>query len=147
MKRSLYAAALACAAVLFATALTSAANVKHSPFPPSLQGEPLFVRVHAAWCTECKATQPTIDQIHRMYGSRLHYVDFDVTDAKTSAVAAATAKRLNLTWLYEHDKTLPSSVTIINPSSGRMVARFWNDSNPQDYIDAITRVIRELNAR
>jgi thiol-disulfide isomerase/thioredoxin len=147
VKRSVFAALFVCAAALFAGTISASAKHASSPFPPQLQGKPIFVRIHAAWCLECKATQPTIDRIHQKYGDRVHYVDFDVTDGKTSAVAAAAAKRLHLSWLYEHDKALPSTVSIIDPRNGRLIARFWNNTNEQDYVDAINVAFKDLTAK
>jgi thiol-disulfide isomerase/thioredoxin len=147
MRRFIFGMILACAAVVFAIPLSAFAGPKDSPYPSSLQGKPIFVRIHADWCLECKATQPAIDLLHQKYGNKLHYVEFDVTDAKTSMAAAATAKRLHLSRLYEHDKTLPSSVSIINPRTGRVIARFWDNTNEQDYINAIDTALKELASK
>jgi hypothetical protein len=46
------------------------------------------------------------------------FVTFDVTDAKTTAVAAARADKLGLTKLFDADKTPTSTVAVINPKTG-----------------------------
>lgn len=42
-------------------ALTQAGHAAIGPLAPSLQGKPLVVRIHADWCSACKATHATID--------------------------------------------------------------------------------------
>ena len=55
------------------------------PLAPSLQGKPVVVRIHADWCPACKATQSTIDDLKQAYAGKIHFVQFDVTNAKTAA--------------------------------------------------------------
>lgn len=106
---------------------------------PSLRGRPVFARIHADWCSACKATQPTVDALRAKYGSTVSFVEFDVTDAKTSAAAAEKAKTLGLSAFYEENKTVTSTVAVMNPANGAIVDTFYNDSNASDYEKAIAR--------
>ncbi len=113
----------------------------------SLRGKPVFARIHADWCPACKATQPTIDALRAKYSSSVTFVEFDVTDAKTSAAAAAKAKALGLAAFYEANKTATSTVAILNPDDGTTVAKFYNDADGSDYDKAIRHARSELRSK
>jgi len=113
---------------------------------PALRGRPVMARIHADWCSACKATQPTIDALRAKYGLSVAYVEFDVTDAKTSAAAETKAKQLGLSAFYEANKAVTSTVGIVNPTNGNVVAKFYNDSNADDYTKAIQLVRGQLHA-
>ncbi len=81
------------------------------------------------------------------YGSSVAFVEFDVTDAKTSTAAAAKAQALRLSGFYEANKTATSTVAIVNPVDGTIVAKFYNDANTDDYDKAINRVRMQLRAK
>jgi thiol-disulfide isomerase/thioredoxin len=123
----------------------SAQTAQHSAaLSPSLQGKPVVARIHADWCPACKATQPTIDAIKAHYGNTISFVEFDVTDGKTSAAAAADAQRLGLGAFFEAKKTATSTVAVVNPKTGAIVATFYADSNAADYERAIDQTASEL---
>ncbi|GAC1458122.1 MAG: hypothetical protein PVSMB1_07960 [Gemmatimonadaceae bacterium] len=111
---------------------------------PALQGEPVIVRIHADWCPACKATQATIEQLRQTYGSRISFVQLDVTDAKAADASAQRANKLGLKAFFDAYKTSTSTVGIIDPRSGAVVATFYNDTNAADYTRAIDRVIKHL---
>ncbi|GAC1426591.1 MAG: hypothetical protein NVSMB64_32890 [Candidatus Velthaea sp.] len=113
----------------------------------SLHGKPVFARIHADWCSACKVTQPTIDALRTKYGASVSFVEFDVTDAKTSAAAAEKAAHLGLSAFYEANKTATSTVAILNANDGAVVAKFYNDSNSGDYDRAIGRTRTQLHAK
>ncbi len=117
------------------------------PLAPSLQGKTVVARIHADWCPACKATEPTIEALRAKYGSSASFVEFDVTDARTSAAAAAKARQLGLSGFYEANKTATSTVAIVNPTSGAIVAKFYNDSNVKDYDKAIGQVRDQLRQK
>jgi thiol-disulfide isomerase/thioredoxin len=80
------------------------ASAVSRPLAPALQGKTVVARIHADWCPACKATEPTIEALRAKYGSSINFVEFDVTDAKTSAAAAAKARQLGLSGFYEANK-------------------------------------------
>ena len=112
--------------------------------PPSLQGKPVVVRIHADWCSACKATRATYDSVQKQYADKATFVTFDVTDAKTAAAAAAQADKLGLVKLFEADKTATSTVAVINPKTGIVGASLYNDNTPGDYAKAIDAVRAQL---
>jgi len=105
------------------------------------------VAPHADWCPACKATEPTIDALRAKYGSSISFVEFDVTDAKTAVAATAKARQLGLLEFYEANKTATSTVAIVNPSTGAILAKFYNDPNAKDYDKAIAQVREQLRRK
>lgn len=126
-----------------------ASNVTDAPkrlgkLGPSLQGKAVLVRIHADWCASCGASQPTLDKILKTYSRMITYVEFDVTNLKTTAAAAQKAKRLGLGRFFEAYKSATSTVGIINPGDGVVVATLYGDSDALDYSRALDRVLRDL---
>lgn len=116
------------------------------PVAASLEGKPLVVRIHAAWCPACTATQPTVDELRAAYTDRINFVQFVVTNARTAAASKALAEKLGLESFYEATKAATSTVAVIDPRSGRIYATLYNDSNLADYEGAVDRVLTELKA-
>jgi len=112
--------------------------------PASLQGKPVVVRIHADWCPACKATRATYDRVVQTYAGKATFVTFDVTDAKTSASAEAKAKELGLSKIFEADKTKTSTVAVIDPKTGSIVASLYNDNEAADYAQAIDRARKKI---
>jgi thiol-disulfide isomerase/thioredoxin len=123
-------------------ALTQAGNAAVGPLAPALQGKPLVVRIHADWCSACKATHATIDHLRQAYAGKINFVKFDVTNAKTATVAHAKAKQLGLVKFYDAAKAQTSAVAVINPQTGKVYATFYNDGNLKDYEGAINSVLK-----
>ena len=115
--------------------------------PSSLQGRPVVVRIHADWCSACKATHATYQAVQQQYAGKATFVTFDVTDAQTAAAAEEKAKSLGLIKIYDADKTATSTVAVINPRNGAVEASLYNDNVAADYDKAIDRVVDELAAK
>ncbi len=111
------------------------------PLSPTLQGRPVVARIHADWCIACKATQATIDQLKQAYAGKITFVEFDVTNAKTAAAAQKEADSLGLAKFYDASKAATSTVAIIEPKDGKVVAAFYNDSTLGDYQAAINTAL------
>jgi thiol-disulfide isomerase/thioredoxin len=123
-------------------ALTQAGNAAIGPLAPSLQGKPLVVRIHADWCSACKATHATLDHLRQAYAGKINFVEFDVTNAKTAALAHTKAEKLGLVKFYHAAKEQTSTVAVINPQNGKVYAMFYNDGNLKDYESAINNVLK-----
>jgi len=111
------------------------------PLAPSLQGKPAVVRIHADWCPACKATQATIDQLKASYAAKINFVQFDMTNATTAAASLAEAQKLGLSTFFKATESATSTVAIIDPKSGKVVATFYNDDQIADYQQAIDAAI------
>ena len=107
------------------------------PLSPSLQGRPVVARIHADWCIACKATQATIDDLKQAYAGKIYFVEFDVTNAKIAAAAQQEADRLGLAKFFDASKAATSTVAVIEPKDGQVVAAFYNDNSLADYRGAI----------
>lgn len=103
--------------------------------------KPVLVRVHADWCPACKETAATVDAVNKQYAGRVTFVQFDVTDGKTAAASAATAKKLHLTKFYEKTKSATSTVAVIDPKTGNIIAQLYDDTNIADYTKAIDKTL------
>jgi thiol-disulfide isomerase/thioredoxin len=112
------------------------------PLAPSLQGKPVVVRIHADWCPACKATQSTINELKRSYAGKIHFVQFNVTNAKTAAASQAEAQKLGLEKFYDAAKAATSTVAVIDPKDGKVNATFYNDSKIGDYQRAIDAALK-----
>ncbi len=126
---------------------TAQATAQASALAPWLQSKPVVARIHADWCPACKATNSTMNSIKAKYGRSIRFVQFDVTDGKTSALAAADAKYLGLTGFFEANKTATSTVAIINPKTGAIVAKLYGDTDLSDYESAIDKVTAQLRGK
>jgi thiol-disulfide isomerase/thioredoxin len=111
------------------------------PLAPAMQGKPVVVRIHADWCPACKATAATLDTVRAKYGAKIDYVQLDVTNAKTAAAAAQTAKSDGLAKFFEATKTATSTVAVIDPKTGVVLGQFYNDTNEADYTGAIDKAL------
>jgi thiol-disulfide isomerase/thioredoxin len=112
------------------------------PLAPSLQGKPAVVRIHADWCPACKATQSMIDDLKRTYTGKINFVQFDVTNAKTAAAAQAEAQKLGLENFYAATKAATSTVAVIDPKTGKVLATFYNDDAIGDYEVALNDALK-----
>ena len=142
--------ALGLAALLglaWAGSATAQATAQSSALAPSLQNKPVVARIHADWCPACKATNSTMNAIKAKYGRSIRFVQFDVTDGKTSARAAGDAQHLGLTGFFEANKTATSTVAIINPKTGAIVAKLYSDTDVSDYASAIDKVTAQLRGK
>jgi thiol-disulfide isomerase/thioredoxin len=123
-------------------ALTQAGNETVGPLAPSLQGKPVVIRIHADWCSACKATHVTLNDLRQAYAGKINFVEFDVTNAKTEAAAHAKAEKLGLVKFYDYAKAQTSAVAVINPQDNKVYAVFYNDGNLKDYEGAINNVLK-----
>jgi thiol-disulfide isomerase/thioredoxin len=115
------------------------------PLAAALQGKPVLVRVHADWCPACKATQRTIDELKQSYAGKINFVQFDVTNANTAAASQAEAQKLGLEKFYDAAKAATSTVAVIDPSNGKVLAAFYNDNAIGDYKTAIDGALKTEN--
>jgi thiol-disulfide isomerase/thioredoxin len=111
---------------------------------PSLQGQPVVVRIHADWCPACYASAGALQSAIDQFKGKVHYVQFDVTSAKTAAVAAQDAQKLGLAKFFEATKAATSTVAVIDPKTGDVVAEFYADTNSMDYVSAIEKTQQRL---
>ncbi len=98
-----------------------------------LQGKPVVVDVFATWCAGCKNIAPTLTQLKQEYSDRVNFVVLDVTDKATLEETQAKAEKLGLGKFLEDTKSQTSTVAIVDPATGNILAMFKNNPNQDDY--------------
>jgi thiol-disulfide isomerase/thioredoxin len=153
MKRFAFALALGLASAAALPAVAQEQAMSHDaaaaasvggPLAPAMQGKPVVVRIHADWCPACKATASTLDAVRAKYGTKITYVQLDVTNAKTAAAAQELAKADGLGKFFDATKTATSTVAVVDPKTGAVIGQFYNDTNEADYDTAIDKAIARV---
>ncbi|MEQ8466729.1 TlpA family protein disulfide reductase [Coleofasciculus sp. E1-EBD-02] len=104
-----------------------------NPLATELQGKPVVVDVFATWCAGCKNIAPTMTQLKQEYSDQVHFVVLDVTDKATLEETQAKAEKLGLGKFLEDTKSKTSTVAIVDPATGNILAMFKNNPNQDDY--------------
>lgn len=112
------------------------------PLAARLRGKPVVVRIHADWCPACKETEPVLDGVKQKYGDKVSFLTYDVTNAKTAATAADAAKADGLATFFDATKAATSTVAVIDPTSGAVIAELYNDTEAADYTKAIDQALK-----
>jgi thiol-disulfide isomerase/thioredoxin len=108
-------------------------NSVGGPLAKELQGKPVVVDVFATWCPGCKNIAPTLSQLKREYSGKVNFVVLDVTDKAKLKQTEAMAQRLGLGKFLEANKSKTSTVAIVDPATGNILAIFKNNPNEADY--------------
>lgn len=114
-----------------------------APLVQQLQGKPVVVDVYASWCAACKNIAPTLSQLKKDYAGKANFVVLDVSDKSTTAEAEAKAKQLGLSQFLSANKTQTGSLTIIDPSTGKILAQHRNNPNLADYTSALDAALKQ----
>jgi thioredoxin-related protein len=67
---------------------------------PASSHVPLVVLIHSRECPVCAKVRPELKELAQTYGSRIRFVMLDITDDKSKALSAATAKAMNLSAFF-----------------------------------------------
>ncbi len=103
------------------------------PLAKELQGKPVVVDVFASWCPGCQNIAPTLSQLKQEYSDKVNFVILDVTDQGKLQETASNAKKLGLGQFLETTKSQTSTVAIVDPATGNILAMFKNNPNKADY--------------
>ncbi|MEB3180412.1 MAG: thioredoxin family protein [Nostocaceae cyanobacterium] len=109
------------------------ANYVGGPLARELQGKPVLVDVFATWCAGCKNIAPTLSQLKREYSGKVNFVVLDVTDKAKLKQTEAMAQRLGLSKFLQANKSKTSTVAIVDPATGNILAMYKNNPNKADY--------------
>jgi thiol-disulfide isomerase/thioredoxin len=104
-----------------------------TPLAKQLQGKPVVVDIYASWCPGCKNIAPTLSQLKRQYGDKMHFIVFDVSDSKKTQASMKLAAKLGLAEFFNANKSQTSTVAIIDPTSGKIIKQFRNNPELADY--------------
>jgi thiol-disulfide isomerase/thioredoxin len=108
-------------------------NSVGGPLAKELQGKPVIVDVFATWCAGCKNIAPTLSQLKQQYSGKVNFVVLDVTNQATLKQTKAQAEKLGLGKFLEANKSKTSTVAIVDPATGNILAMFKNNPNKADY--------------
>lgn len=114
-----------------------------SPLAKKLHGKPVVIDIYASWCPACKNIAPTVSQLKQQYAGKVHFVVLDVSDRASTAKSEAIARELGLSQFLADNKTQTGSLTIVNPSTGKILAQHRNNANKSTY----TKVLDAALAR
>jgi thiol-disulfide isomerase/thioredoxin len=103
------------------------------PLAPELQGKPVVVDVFATWCPGCENIKPTLSELKQEYADKAHFVVLDVTDQAKLKETEASAEKLGLSKFLKTTKSKTSTVAIVDPATGKILAMFKNNPNKEDY--------------
>ncbi|WP_434686603.1 thioredoxin family protein [Pseudanabaena minima] len=103
------------------------------PLAQKLQGKPVVVDVYASWCPACKNIAPTVSELKKEYDGKVEFVVLDVSDKTTTAAAEATAQELGLSKFLAENKTQTGSLTIVDPTTGKILAQHRNNADKMAY--------------
>ncbi|MDX2098565.1 MAG: thioredoxin family protein [Leptolyngbyaceae cyanobacterium bins.59] len=117
------------------------AGTTAKPLAKQLQGKPVVVDIYASWCPKCQNIAPTLSRLKQQYQGKAHFVVFDVSDRTTTQAAEMKAKELGLSEFLAANKSQTSLVAIIDPSNGRVLRQFRNNSNQGDYTAVLDNAI------
>jgi thiol-disulfide isomerase/thioredoxin len=104
-----------------------------SPLAKKLHGKPVVIDIYASWCPACQNIAPTVSQLKQQYAGKVHFVVLDVSDRASTAKSEAIAKELGLSQFLANNKTQTGSLTIVNPSTGKILSQHRNNANKSAY--------------
>ncbi len=108
-------------------------NSVGGPLAKELQGKPVVVDVFATWCSGCKNIAPTLSQLKQEYSGKVNFVVLDVTDKAKLKKTEAKAEKLGLGKFLAANKSKTSTVAIVDPATGNILALYQNNANKADY--------------
>ena len=92
-----------------------------------------MVDIYASWCPACQNIAPTLSQLKQQYAGKVHFVVLDVSDRSSTARSEAIAKELGLSAFFAANKTQTGSLTIVDPSTGKVLSQHRNNANKATY--------------
>ncbi len=107
------------------------------PLSPELQGKPVVVDIYATWCAGCKNIAPTLSQIKQQYADKVHFVVLDVSDKSKAQASEAKARELGLGEFFASNKSKTSTVAIIDPATGDILAIEKNNPDKSAYTEVL----------
>lgn len=113
------------------------------PLAESLQGKPVVVDVFATWCAGCKNIEGTLSQLKQDYGDKVNFVVLDVTNKAKVRETEALAAELGLSQFLAEQKSKTSTVAIVDPATGDILAIYKNNPNLDDYTQVLDSALAQ----
>lgn len=112
-----------------------------APLARELQGKPVVVDVYATWCPGCKNIASTIQALRTEYKDKVNFVVLDVTDRSTTQESQERAQKLGLGKYFDANKASTSTVAIIDPATGKILAQFQNNPDKAVYTGVLNTAL------
>jgi thiol-disulfide isomerase/thioredoxin len=96
----------------------------------------LVVEIFAGWCPACKSVQPTLDLLQKEE-TEIEFVQLDVSTPSKAAKSLELATTLQIADFYKLNKSKTSTVAIFSPGSRKLISLFQNNTEIDDYTEAI----------
>lgn len=103
----------------------------------AVRGAPAVVNFFASWCAPCKAELPLLAAAWRRYGTSVHFVGVDVSDARGSALALAQQDRAGYALAADTSGSVASAYqllglpdTVFVDAGGRVVVTHVGQLHP-----------------
>lgn len=106
----------------------------------SAQAKPTVALVRADWCRACQQLEPTYNELKREYGSRINFVEFDVTNEETTAAAETRANKLGLGKFFAANKKNTSTVAVFK--GGKQTFTANHNYDRQTYVNAFEKALK-----
>ena len=105
------------------------------------QAELLLIKVHADWCSSCKALEPRLKAISKtLEDEAILFVTLDYTDEKTSAQATMLASSLGIRdTIADHNST--GTVLLIDAKNTKLAGKFSTANTNEEIVDKIKSLL------
>ncbi len=101
---------------------------------------PIVAIVKADWCPYCKRIDPVVGGLMKDYSEKMHFVVFDVTNAKTTAESKEQAEKLGLSKFFDENKGNTSTVAVLKDD--KVVYKTFNNGKREDYVKAFDKTLK-----
>ena len=101
---------------------------------------PIVAIIKADWCPYCKRIDPVVMGLMKDYSEKLHFVVFDVTDAKKTAESKEQAEKLGMSKFFDEYKGKTSSVAVLKDK--KIVYKTSNNGEREDYVKAFDKALK-----
>lgn len=96
----------------------------------------VVVEIYASWCPGCKNIEPTIDLLLKDH-PEVEFVKLDVSTPSKAKESAKKAEELKILEFYNANKSKTATVAVFVPSTTEIVSVFQNNSDIEDYENAL----------
>ncbi len=107
--------------------------------PQSCESGPYVVKIHAEWCSTCKAIAPTWEQLRVDVGDRATLVKLDVTDRAAFEASRATAEKLGIAEFFNDYRRQTGTVAVIDCKTLRTISILRAERDLSKYVEAIAK--------